>query len=197
MDIIKHYDMLIEEDNDPFRDPPELKAYMERWDGAMFIEAMQLHETKKVLELGVGTGRVAAKVAPCCRYFTGIDISPKTVKRAKENLAEYKNISLICADFCEYAFCETFDVIYATLTMMHFSQKEQVISKVETLLNHDGIFCLSIDKNQEKWIDMGNRKIEIYPDTVEHMLSVVCATSLQVTDVLETDFAHIVVCVKP
>ena len=44
---------------------------------------------------------------------------------------------------------------------------------------------------------MGNRKIEIYPDTVEHMLSVVCATSLQVTDVLETDFAHIVVCVKP
>lgn len=32
-DVINHYDALIDEGNDPFRDPKPLKEYMDRWDG--------------------------------------------------------------------------------------------------------------------------------------------------------------------
>ena len=33
MDVQTHYDLLIKENNDPFRDPPALRKYMESWDG--------------------------------------------------------------------------------------------------------------------------------------------------------------------
>ena len=84
MDVITHYDLLIEENNDPFQDPPELKEFMNKWDGQVFIDALQLEKNKEVLEIGLGTGRIAVKVAPYCKRLTGIDVSPKTIQRAKE-----------------------------------------------------------------------------------------------------------------
>ena len=79
MDVVKHYDMLIEEENDPCKDPLPLREYMDKWDGSEFIASMHLLGKEKVLEIGVGTGRVAAKVIPCCLSFDGIEISPKTI----------------------------------------------------------------------------------------------------------------------
>ena len=42
MNVITHYDLLIDEGNDPFHDPPELRSYMDQWDGARFLDALQL-----------------------------------------------------------------------------------------------------------------------------------------------------------
>jgi len=193
MDVIDHYDLLIEEQNDPFRDPPVLQEYMSKWDGEPFLEALELSKDKSVLEIGIGTGRIAVKVAPCCLKMTGIDISPKTTQRAKDNLKEYSNISFICADFSSYEFGETFDVIYSSLTMMHFKNKAAVINKIDTLLNDKGIFCLSIDKNPSEYIDMGTRKVKIYPDTLDNILSIIGKTEMSVVNVIETDNAYIIV----
>ena len=146
MNVITHYDLLIDENNDPFRDPPPLQEYMNGWDGELFLESLELSNNKNVLEIGIGTGRIAVKVAPYCMRLTGIDISPKTIKRARENLKDYSNICLVCGDFNEYNFNETFDVIYSSLTMMHFKDKNQVISKVVTLLNKGGFFVYPLTK---------------------------------------------------
>ena len=196
MNVITHYDLLIDEDNDPFRDPPELQEYMNGWDGEKFVEALELTKNKNVLEIGIGTGRLAVRVAPHCRKLTGIDISPKTVERAKENLKDYKNISFICDDFNVHEFCETFDIIYSSLTMMHFKQKAQVIAKIDTLLNDNGIFCVSLDKNVSEYIDMGTRKIKVYPDTADGITSLVEATAMSVAKVIETEKAYIIVSKK-
>jgi len=193
MNVIDHYDLLIEEQNDPFRDPPTLQEYMSKWDGEPFFEALEISKDKSVLEIGIGTGRIAVKVAPCCLKMTGIDISPKTTQRAKDNLKEYSNISFICADFSSYEFGETFDVIYSSLTMMHFKNKAAVINKIDTLLNDKGIFCLSIDKNPSEYIDMGTRKVKIYPDTLDNILSIIGKTEMSVVNVIETDNAYIIV----
>ncbi len=196
MDVITHYDLLIDENHDPFRDPPMLQEYMSRWDGEQFIEAMELTKNKKVLEIGIGTGRIAVRVAPFCTTLTGIDISPKTIERAKENLKEHKNVSFICDDFNDYQFTGTFDVIYSSLTMMHFRHKKQVITKIDTLLNEGGIFCLSIDKNQGEYIDTGTRKVRVYPDTLDNMRSIIKETEMSVAMVFETENAYIVVSKK-
>ena len=98
--VAEHYDLLIDEGDDPVKDPPALRAYMERWDGAPFIEALCPDRADEILEIGVGTGRLAARVAPLCGGFTGIDVSPKTIARAAENLAGLQNVTLICGDFC-------------------------------------------------------------------------------------------------
>ena len=193
MDVKTHYDMLIDENNDPFRDLPELQEYMNTWDGNPFLEALELSKNKSVLEIGVGTGRIAVKVAPCCLKMTGIDISPKTIERAKDNLKEYGNISFVCSDFNSHEFEETFDVIYSSLTMMHFKDKATVITKVDKLLNDNGIFCLSIDKNQSEYIDMGTRKIKVYPDNLDNIILIIGETAMSVVKVIETDNAYIVV----
>ena len=196
MDVINHYDLLADENNDPFRDPPFLREYMNLWDGEVFLESLELNKTKDVLEIGVGTGRLAAKTAPLSKSLTGIDISPKTIERAKENLAEYANVCLICDDFTEHTFSDKFDVIYSSLTMMHFKDKKQVVAKVDSLLNDKGVFCLSIDKNQSRYIDMRNRKLEIYPDTPDEIISFTEFTDMELSNLHETKHAYIIVCKK-
>ncbi|MBQ8178010.1 MAG: class I SAM-dependent methyltransferase [Clostridia bacterium] len=196
MDVIDHYDLLIEEGNDPFRDPPALQDYMNQWDGALFLDSLNLTKSKSVLEIGVGTGRIAVKVAPYCKRLVGVDISPKTIERAKENLRVCSNVSLVCADFNLHPFNKPFDIIYSSLTMMHFEDKQRVISKVDSLLNKGGVFCLSIDKNQSPYIDMGTRKIKIYPDTPASIKSLIGASSMTVTNVYETNNAYIIVSKK-
>ena len=103
---------------------------------------MNLSKAKSVLEIGVGTGRIALRTAPCCAKFVGIDISPKTIARAKSNLSSLDNCQLICDDFLNYAFSNKFDVIYSSLTFMHIEEKQKAIIKVFQLLNKNGLFVL-------------------------------------------------------
>lgn len=47
---------------------------MDKWDGQQFIDDLQLSGNEAVLEIGVGTGRLAIKVCAICREFYGIDL---------------------------------------------------------------------------------------------------------------------------
>ena len=189
--VIQHYDKLIDENNDPVCDPEPLKAYMDKWDGSEFISKLNLNKQSSVLEIGVGTGRLAVRTAPLCGRFCGIDISPKTINKAKENLKEYNNVKLVLGDFLSYSFAHTFDVIYSSLTFMHIEDKQAAIDKVATLLSDGGKFVLSIDKNQDEYIDTGASKIKIYPDNPNVISSCIKNTEMTIKDSFETEFAYI------
>ena len=195
-DVILHYDNLIDENNDPVNDPQPLKEYMDKWDGQLFIDKMQLDSNKTVLEIGVGTGRIAIRVAALCKEFTGIDISPKTIVRAKEHLSEYNNVNLICGNFNEFEFNDSFDVIYSSLTFMHIENKQSTINRVYSLLNSDGRFVLSIDKNQDKYIDLGTRKISVYPDNPKDTKSYLEYSGFSIEEIIEAELAYIFVAKK-
>ena len=195
-DTIHHYDKLIDENNDPFRDPPVLKEYMDKWDGQAFIDEMQLNNDKTVLEVGVGTGRLADKVCGFCKQFTGIDFSPKTIERAKENLKEFMNTALICGDFLTHDFKTRFDVVYSSLTFFHFADKKAAVEKVASLLNDNGRFILSISKNQENTVDYGDRKINLYPDSACAINNHLTESDLKVLNTFETEFAYIFTSIK-
>ena len=77
--------------------------------------------------------------------------------------------------------------------MMHFENKQHVVIKVSGLLKDNGIFVLSIDKNQDGFIDMGDRKIKIYPDTPENISELIKDTTMSVTRVLEIGNSYIIV----
>ena len=195
-DVINHYDLLVEENNDPVHDPNPLRDYMDKWDGQAFIDKMELDKNKSILEIGVGTGRLAVRVAPLCGQFCGIDISPKTIERAKENLAEYRNVELICADFLSYKFDRKFDVIYSSLTFMHIEDKQKTVNKIAGLLNDAGRFVLSIDKNQSEYIDTGTRRIKIYPDTKDKSVEYIKSAGLNIINQYDTEFATVFVAQK-
>ena len=194
--VSKHYDLLIEENNDPVRDPEPLREYMDKWDGRQFIDSLQLTKEKSVLEIGVGTGRLAVRTAPNCREFFGIDISQKTVKRAKENLKKQTNVTLVCGDFMSYEFGRKFDVIYSSLTFMHIKDKQAAINKVKTLLNFSGRFVLSIDKIQSDTIEYGTRKIKIHPDRKEDIAEYINQSGMSLIKVFKTEFAEIFAAAK-
>ncbi len=190
-DVVRHYDKLIDENNDPVFDPEPLKAYMDKWDGSDFISKLNLNKQSSVLEIGVGTGRIAVRVAPLCGSFCGIDISPKTINRAKENLQKYNNVSLIHGDFLTYSFACSFDVIYSSLTFMHIKDKQAAIDKAASLLSNGGRFVLSIDKNQDEYIDTGVNKIRVYPDSPNVISSCIKNTEMIIEDIFETEFAYV------
>lgn len=195
-DVIDHYDRLIAEENDPVRDPEPLRRYMDKWDGAPFLDALELSRDKAVLEIGVGTGRLAVRTAPMCGTFAGIDISPETVRRASENLRDCPNVTLYCADFMDFPFDGTFDAVYSSLTFLHIEEKQRAVDKVASLLKEKGRFVLSVDKNPSEWLDMGTRKIKIYPDTPENIRECIGNAGLTFRRQIETEFACILIAEK-
>ena len=195
-DVVSHYDALIAEGNDPVCDPEPLKEYMGKWDGKEFIDALSLTEHDSVLEIGVGTGRLAVRTAPLCKSFTGIDISPKTLETAKEHLSKIGDVNLICADFLHWQPDCTFDVVYSSLTFMHFEDKQQAVSHAAELLSPDGRLIISIDKNDSDYIDTGSRRVRIYPDTPETIISCMKNAGLNITDTIERPFSFVVISTK-
>lgn len=188
-----HYALLLEENNDPVNDPPPLREYMRRWDGAPFLELLQLCPNKTVLKIGVGTGRLALEVAPHCKKLTGIDLTPEVIARARVHLAGLPNVSLLCGDFLLYPFTETFDIVYSSLVFMHIREKQAAITKVRSLLKPGGCFVLSIDQNQTPVLDMGTRQISLYPDNLEDTRHYFQNAGLRLEACLTIEAAHILV----
>lgn len=191
-----HYDLLSDEGNDPVLDPPALQAYMDQWDGQPFIDHLQLSPEKSVLEIGVGTGRLAVRVAPLCGPFTGIDLSPRSLARAREHLARHAHVTLLEGDFLTYPFSQTYDVVYSSLTFMHIDDKQRAISKVASLLTPGGRFVLSIDKNPSDTLDLGTRRIRIYPDSPDQTVQALMRAGLTMVAQEATAFAHHFVAVR-
>ena len=98
---------------------------------------------------------------------------------------------LICADFLEYKFEKTFDVVYSSLTFMHIQQKQKAFDIVSKILNPNGRFVLSIDKNRDEFIDMGTYKVKVYPDKVSDIKEYAKNAELKLLEEFETDFANV------
>ena len=194
--ISEHYDMLMDENNDPVYDPKPLKEYMDKSDGQYFIDCLNLTPMKDVLEIGVGTGRLAIRVAGKSSTFCGIDISEKTVIRARKNLNEFNNVTIIWGDFLEYSFSGLYDVIYASQVFWHIRDKQNAISKIAKLLKKNGVFVLSIDKIQSEVTDYISRKIRMFPDDKETILRFLENSNLSIMHIEDIENAYVIVASK-
>jgi ubiquinone/menaquinone biosynthesis C-methylase UbiE len=191
--VRKYYDYLSTNNNDPLMDNNILKKYMDKWDGKEFIEEMKLSDNKTILEIGIGTGRLAVRIYNKCKILYGIDISKKTIERAEENLKNCQNIRLLIGDFLKYKFIEKYDVIYSSLTLMHIKNKKKALGKIYDLMNTNGRAVLSIDKNKQKYIiyDKGI-KIRIYPDEIGKIKYLMVKIGFRNLNIIEKDFSIII-----
>lgn len=157
---LEHYERLVDEGIDA--DSPALREYMHRWDGPLFFEALGDLSDKDVLESGVGTGRVAREVLDRgCRHLTGVDFSPKTIGRAKENLADYPNVDLVLCEVAAFVRPATFDIAYSVLTFMHIEDKPKALKAIADSLKPGGRLVLSVAEEGE-WFDYGNRMVRLH-----------------------------------
>lgn len=193
---IEHYDFLVTDNiSDPVRDPELLREYMNKWDGKPFLDALQLDSNKIALEIGIGTGRIAVSALKQCNTLYGIDLSARTIERAAENLLA-DNVVLICSDYLNYEFDVKFDVIYSTLTSMHIEKKQEFFDKVAGDLKVSGRFVISIDDNQDEYLDMGIYRVRVYPDNPVDTEKYILNTGLKIIEIIKTEHAHIFVCEK-
>jgi SAM-dependent methyltransferase len=104
------------------------------------------HPGGTVLELGAGSGRVTAVLAPTARELIGIDLSPELLRLARARLAAWPHAHLIQADMRALAFRRQFDLIVAANDpLSHLASdvdRDQTLSMVARHLTPGGRFVL-------------------------------------------------------
>lgn len=121
-----------------------------------------------VLELGVGTGRVAVALARMGLRVVGIDSSPSmlAVARARAEAAGVP-IELHQADACAYRFPERFGLIFAAAdSFLHLGSSERQVRALRLAGEHlaaDGRLVLDLPAPGESWADWqaGVRPLEL------------------------------------
>lgn len=158
----EHYDRLADAGLGR-NDPPFMLEYMARWDGPLFYDALGDLNAANVLEVGIGTGRIAHQILEHgCGHLTGLDISQKTLAAVKEDLVRFTNLELISADIAEFRRDMSFDVAYSVLTFMHIEDKPKALQNIVASLRSGGRIVLSIDQPSDN-IDFGEWTVKLSP----------------------------------
>lgn len=110
----------------------------------------------RVIEIGVGSGIIAAKIAPYVKEYIGIDISSETIKKTEERmkLQKISNIKLFQGDALTVTTLEAgyADVVIINSVVQYFNNFEEykkVIDNLSKLIRNGILFVgdiLDLDK---------------------------------------------------
>ncbi len=105
-----------------------------------------LNNTKSVLELGPGDGRMGLEVAKQANHLTVIDNSPAMLKRVETNAekAGINNLKTDCQDLSNLKLLNEFDLVYAYSCLEYVSDLKTLFGTVYHHLNHGGVFIGSV-----------------------------------------------------
>jgi ubiquinone/menaquinone biosynthesis C-methylase UbiE len=108
---------------------PATEASLDRHGEAsarIIAKQLELGVQDRVLEVGVGVGRLAKHIAPLCRHFTGVDISANMIGFARERLAGLDNALLLPLDSSGLrrfpGAC--FDKVYFQVVLIHLDRED-------------------------------------------------------------------------
>lgn len=143
----------------------------------------------RVLDLGCGTGTISRKVLESFSNarVTCLDAAANMITMARAKLAEYPHTRFQVADFNDYAFDESYDVIVSSLALHHLVSDQSKIGfyrKIFDALNPNGVFynadvvLASRASVQElyirKWKEFMRRQVS--DEEIEHKWMVTYAT---------------------
>lgn len=127
--------------NNPWRRP--LFVDMVFGDYFRFINS-NLNPASRILEVGSGLGQITLELARHGHHVTGLELSGASVAVANKYKDEnpfkenFGHLEYVHSDFLSYHTEEKFDAVYFCLTLHHFSNLDEIISKCKTLLKADG-----------------------------------------------------------
>lgn len=107
------------------------------------IEALAAFEDKRVLEVGVGSGRIGfpllKRVKPC---FVGLDLSKEMLQLAKAKMASHnKELNTVLGDAESLPLVdEVFDAAICISAMHYFSDSEACLTEFSRVLKENGVF---------------------------------------------------------
>lgn len=110
-----------------------------------------INENSRVLEVGIGTGRIGMSVAEHVRRLFGIDLSLEMMGVLRRKLADTKlNISIAQADAGKLPFGdETFDIAYAVHVYHLVAGWQNAMRDARRVVKRGGYFVTSFHKREE------------------------------------------------
>ena len=133
-----------------------------------YITIIKKINPNEIVELGVGTGRIASKVIEQChKKIIGIDTSKEMIIKCKEK--NINNLELIEDDILDFILIKKAEfIIMPFRTIGHFLEievKKRVIEQVYKNLQKDGIFIFDHYIFDKEWaIKNNNRYIKMYSE---------------------------------
>ncbi|MBD2454815.1 class I SAM-dependent methyltransferase [Nostoc sp. FACHB-87] len=106
------------------------------------LQGLTIHSDTQVLDLCCGSGQSTQFLVKMSQNVTGLDASPKSLQRARQNVPEASYIEAFAENM---PFAEnSFDVVHtsAALHEMHTAQLRQILQEVYRILKPDGVFTL-------------------------------------------------------
>ncbi len=120
-----------------------------------FVDALVretgISENSRVLEIGIGTGRIGMSVAEHVRRLFGIDLSLEMMGVLRRKLTDTNlNISIAQADAGKLPFAdETFDVAYAVHVYHLVAGWQNAMRDARRIIKRGGYFVVSFHKREE------------------------------------------------
>jgi len=133
--------------------------------GSYIAERLALNDTTHLLEVGIGTGRIAAPLAPHVGNITGIDISPAMMKKIYDK-PQTENIQVALADAHHMPFGKNiFDAVYITHVLHLVHDPVQVLEEIKRVAKTGAYFIhmrnhYSNTHAMQKVVDAWNDGIE-------------------------------------
>lgn len=102
------------------------------------------NEALSIIDIGAGTGLFSAFIKekfPKAR-ITLIDLSEKMMDVAKQRFQGEENMEYLLADYTEYEFERTYDIVISSLSIHHLTdeEKRKLYAKIFSILNEGGKF---------------------------------------------------------
>jgi len=81
----------------------------------------------EILEIGCGVGRVGQALSPCCRRWTGADVSTRMLAHAARRLRDCRNVNFVAINGFNLDPVPTasVDLVYCTVVFMHLDEWER------------------------------------------------------------------------
>ena len=101
------------------------------------LELLNAQSGERILDLGCGTGHLAAKIAETGAHVVGVDRSPDMIRQAKE---KYPSLRFEVMDAREISFDGSFDAVFSNATLHWIKERERVIVGIRNVLRPGGRF---------------------------------------------------------
>ncbi len=108
-----------------------------------YLFSLQFAGSRKVLDLGCGTGYGARLMAETASEVIAADVSPEAIHYARENFsAAHLHYMLTDATHLSFA-SNSFDVVLCFEVIEHLTRQESLLKEIQRVLKSDGILIVS------------------------------------------------------
>lgn len=143
--------------------PEKFDMYRPRYCPELFeklTSVCSINPSKKVLEIGPGTGQATEPILTTGCDYTAIELGKNFTKFMKEKFSSYNNFQIINDDFESYNFADnTYDLIFSAATIQ-WIPKKIAFTKTYEMLKPGGYLAMfmtcsdEISKNEDLYNEM-------------------------------------------